>query len=219
MKSLNIVDQGLINYTEGLRLQKQLVQDRIDKKINDTLVLCEHSPVITLGRKSGKDEFLVPKKFLSDKKIDIFEIERGGEATYHGPGQMIGYPIIGLLDTTADIHKFLRSIETTLLFSLKEIGLKPVLRKGLTGIWIKKQDNFEKLAFIGISAKKWVTYHGFSVNIDCDLQPFSWIIPCGMKGAKITSIKECLGAGFTLKLKKEFKNKVIKNFKKIFHYA
>ena len=219
MRSLNIIDLGLVDYAEALKLQKQLVQDRIEKKICDTLILCEHDPVITLGRKSGSNEFLVPEEFLKKKKINIFEIERGGEATYHGPGQIVGYPIFGISDLDMDVHEFLRAIEEFLVLSLSDAGLKPCLRKGLTGVWVKKEKVFEKIAFIGISARKWVTYHGFSVNVNCNLEPFSWIIPCGINKARITSLAESINKDFVKNIKIEFKKILIKRIKEVFDYA
>lgn len=219
MRSLNIIDLGLIDYTEALKLQKQLVQDRIDKKMCDTLILCEHRPVITLGRKSGNNGFLVTKEFLKKKKIPVFEVERGGEATYHGPGQIVGYPIFGLNDLNMDVHEFLRAIEKFLVLSLNDAGVKPCLRKGLTGVWVREKKFFEKIAFIGISARKWVTYHGFSINIDCRLEPFSWIVPCGINEAKITSLKRSLKVNSAKDLKTEFKKILIKRIKEVFNYA
>jgi len=191
MKKIKILDLGLTDYLEAKRLQDELVNKRLSDEIPDTLVLCEHEPVITIGRKGGEKDLLVSEKFLSQKKIKVYHVERGGEATYHCPGQLVGYPIFNLKYIAMDLHGFLRDLEEVMINTLKETGISAERREGYTGVWVQAPGGPAKIAFIGISARKWVTYHGFSLNIDCDLAPFKWIVPCGIKDAKVTSIKAC----------------------------
>jgi len=213
---MEISDLGLIDYQEAKKIQDKMVEDRLSDRIPDTLVLCEHKPVITIGRKGGEKDLLVPEEFLSRKKIRVYHAERGGEATYHCPGQLVGYPIFNLRFLDADLHRFLRNLEKIIINTLKETEIDAQRREGYTGVWVPAPDGPAKIAFIGISARKWVTYHGFSLNIDCDLAPFEWIVPCGIKGGRITSVSECQSVRVSESEKEEIKQRIIKNFKKVF---
>jgi lipoate-protein ligase B len=217
MKKIRIIDSGLINYRDGIKLQKKIVQQRLKGEVPDTLILCEHYPVITIGRKGKKSDLLVSEKFLKEKKVGVFEIERGGEATCHCPGQLAGYPIFDLQHHEMDLHKFLRNIEEVIVNTLDEIGVKSCRREGYTGVWIYNGGEFKKIAFIGICASKWVTFHGFSLNVDCDLTPFSWIVPCGLKGIQITSVKETVQRAACSVNMEDIKKKIIENFAKVFN--
>lgn len=219
MGKFRIIDSGLINYQDGINLQKKIVQERLCEKIPDVLILCEHYPVITLGCKSSGKDLLVSDQFLREKGVEIYKTERGGEATYHCIGQLICYPIFDLHNYDMDLHKFLRNIEEVIISTIFEIGIEGKRREGYTGVWVSDDSGFEKIAFIGIACRKWVTFHGFSLNIDCDLTPFSWIVPCGLEGVKITSVKNFHNGeadkGFTVN---DIKPKVIENFRRIFEY-
>ena len=190
MNELRVIDKGVINYEDCRNLQKKIVQKRLCGEISDALILCEHYPVITIGRKGKPEDLLVSKKFLKEKEVGVYRVERGGEATYHCPGQLVGYPIFDLQYYGADLHKFLRNIEEVIINTLNEIGIKGCRQEGYTGVWVCNNGKFEKIAFIGISALKWITFHGFSLNVDCNLTPFSWIVPCGLDGVRVTSVEE-----------------------------
>ncbi|OIN96143.1 lipoyl(octanoyl) transferase [Candidatus Desantisbacteria bacterium CG1_02_38_46] len=217
MNNCEVIDPGLTNYKEARDLQKKIVQERLCKKIPDTLILCEHYPVITLGRKGKRKDLLVSEEFLNKNGIEIYPVERGGEATYHGPGQLVGYPIFDLRYHGMDLHKFLRKIEEVIIRTLSEIGIESCRRKGWTGVWIYRNNEFEKIAFIGIGVSKWVTFHGFSLNVNCDLTPFSWIVPCGLKGAHVASVKKVMSLVEHCSVR-EIKPKIIKNFRKVFDF-
>ena len=216
MNKCKVIDLGLSHYEEVRNLQEKIVEARLSKKIPDTLLLCEHYPAITLGRKKRKENLLVSDEFLKEKGIEIYQIERGGEATCHCPGQLVGYPIFDLRSHGMDLHNFLRKIEEVILNALSEIGIKGCKREGYTGVWFHNGSGFEKIAFIGIACRKWVSYHGFSLNIDCDLTPFSWIVPCGLEGVKITSVAECQSFRVSRNNMEKIKEKIIENFEKVF---
>ncbi len=227
MNKLEIIDAGLIKYPEGINLQSEVWQKRLQEQIPDTFILCEHYPVITIGRKGGKEDLLVPEKSLNERGVEVYQVERGGDTTYHCPGQLVGYPIFDLQCHGMDLHKFLRNIEEVIINALTDTGIESCRRKGYTGVWVCNNGEFEKIAFIGISASRWITFHGFSLNVDCDLTPFSWIVPCGLKGVRVTSVKEVsecqsvktVAAGFSLRefQIREIKKKIIENFTKVFN--
>lgn len=182
---------GLTQYADALAQQEELVRLRIQKKIPNTLILTEHHPIYTLGRRPESE-----KNILKTNHIPVFYTNRGGDITYHGPGQIVGYAIIDL-NQSRDLHAYLRLLEEVIIDSLSHIGLRSERRPGKTGIWI----NNKKIAAIGIAVKQWVTYHGFALNIDNDLTPFQDIIPCGIpqEEGSVTSIKqECPHASYTL---------------------
>jgi len=188
MKKLDVLDLGLRDYEEVWDLQKKLVYRRILNQIADTLILVEHPPVITLGRQGKEEDILVPRNYLSQRKISLFKIERGGKATFHGPGQLVAYPIINLVSDEKDIHKYLRNLEEVVIRLLKRVGAEGNRKREYTGVWVKDK----KIANIGIAVKRWVTYHGVALNVDVDLSYFSLIFPCGMDSRKVTSLKEVL---------------------------
>jgi len=216
MAEINVIDLGLADYEKAKRVQDELIEERLSGKIPDTLVLCEHNPVITIGRKGGKEDLLVSEEFLRRKKIRVYHVERGGEATYHCPGQLVGYPIFNLRFLDTDLHRFLRKLEEIIINTLKETGVDAQRREGYTGVWVPAPDGPAKIAFIGISARRWVTYHGFSLNVDCDLTPFEWIVPCGIKDAKVTSIKACQRVNVSTCQIKTIKETIIDNFNRVF---
>lgn len=174
-------------YEEALEKQLSIVQQRIEQKIPDTLIFNEHPPTYTLGnRKESPTHVLWDEAMIKQKGICIAKTNRGGDITYHGPGQLVGYVILDL-NYKKDLHAYLRKLEEVLIHSLKQIGLDPVRRSGKTGIWIQNR----KIAAIGIALRKWVTYHGFSLNINNDLTPFQGIVPCGIPSTEgsVTSLE------------------------------
>ncbi|HAA87684.1 MAG TPA: octanoyltransferase [Verrucomicrobiales bacterium] len=173
---------GRIPYSDGLEIQNRCVEDRYNNKIEDTLLLLEHDSVYTIGRTRDKSSL---KKNEPDLPYPVFETNRGGKATYHGPGQLVGYPILNLRSYQKDLHIYLRSLEKSLINACKECNIDATTRDGFTGVWCKNR----KIASIGVGVRHWVSMHGFAINVCGDLSPFNEIIPCGISGAEMTSIK------------------------------
>lgn len=185
---LDIRDFALTEYTAVWELQKSLVEQRLNDEIADTLLIGEHPPVITLGRGSHLQNLLNPN-------IPVVEIERGGDVTFHGPGQLIAYPIFKLEGQERDLHAFLRKLEEALILTLKDFGIQGEHNPGWTGVWAKDSESGRllKLASIGVAVKKWVTYHGLALNVGTDLRYFSQINPCGLESHVMTSIEALSG--------------------------
>jgi lipoate-protein ligase B len=172
-------------YGEALELQRRLAQARIDKVIDrDLLLLVEHPPVITLGRGFRAGSLSTPREYLAARGVEVFEIERGGDVTFHGPGQLVGYPIFDLNEHRLDLHWFLRRLEEALIVSLAEFGIRGDRRESYTGVWTSGR----KIASIGIHVKQWVTWHGFALNVTTDLSYFDLMVPCGIPDVVMTSI-------------------------------
>ncbi|MBI2072253.1 MAG: lipoyl(octanoyl) transferase LipB [Gemmatimonadetes bacterium] len=177
-------------YGEALALQRDLAQRRIDRSLDhDLLLLVEHPPVVTLGRGSHAEHLVAPKEFLAAKGVELFEVERGGDVTCHGPGQLVGYPIYDLTQHRRDLHWFLRALEECLIAALRDFGVAGERRDGYTGVWTGGR----KIASIGIHVKQWVTWHGFALNVMTDLSLFDLIVPCGIPDVAMTSIQKELG--------------------------
>jgi len=187
MNKVNLLDLGSKDYQEVWFLQNELVRKRIAREIEDTLILVEHFPVVTLGRQGKKEEILVSSEYLSQKGITVFCVDRGGKITFHGPGQLVVYPILNLTFAQKDIHWYIRSLEKVIIKLLIRLKIKGECKRGYTGVWVGE----EKIASIGIGVKKWVTYHGLALNVTTDLSYFSLINPCGL-GKKVTSITKIL---------------------------
>ena len=182
--SLDVRHLGLVPYAEALELQRSLADDRIAGRIPDTLLLLEHPPVITLGRGTKDASLPIDPAALKRRGIDVYEIERGGDVTYHGPGQLVGYPIIDLQQHKPDLHWYLRQLEATLIGALARFAIAAERREGYTGVWTSGR----KIASIGIHVRQWVTWHGFALNVTTDLSPFELIVPCGIQGVEMTSV-------------------------------
>ncbi|MCX5709252.1 MAG: lipoyl(octanoyl) transferase LipB [Candidatus Omnitrophica bacterium] len=194
-----IFDLGLIDFRPALEFQKQLFERVKNGKISHGLILCRHKPVITLGRNAPRKNILVPEEELKKRGIDLFEIERGGDVTYHGPGQLTVYPIFNLDKIKKDIHLFLRNLEERIGAALNILEIPAVTRENLTGVWV----NDKKIASIGIAVRNWVTFHGFTLNVKSDdLKNFSLIRPCGMD-IMMTSVEDELGRKVNFKRVKE----------------
>ncbi|MFQ5986193.1 MAG: lipoyl(octanoyl) transferase LipB [Thermoplasmata archaeon] len=176
-----VLDLGPRDYGETWELQKRLVAERLNGYISDTLLLVEHPPVYTVGRRGGADD-------IDDPDIPVYHVERGGEVTYHGPGQLVGYPIMGLPKGKLGIKAFIQSLEEILIRTVKNFRI-PGERGIHAGLWVGPK----KLASIGVAIKHHVTYHGFALNVNNDLAPFLRVSPCGLDGSTLTSITEVLG--------------------------
>lgn len=208
-----IVDLGLCDFERSFIIQKRLHQMRVEAKIPDTIILVEHLPVITFGKGSNSTNLLVSTDTLQRKGIKIYHIERGGDVTFHGPGQLVGYPIFHIKEALAGIRAMIEKLELTLILSLNEFGIKAVAKPKLVGVWVGD----EKIASIGIAIKKWVTFHGFALNVNTDLSFFDLIRPCGLKNVKMTSMEKILGKKINLnQVKEQIKFNLEKVFSKKF---
>jgi lipoyl(octanoyl) transferase len=175
-----------MGYDEALELQRSVARDRIGGAIpQDVLLLVEHPPVVTLGRSSKQKNMISSPEVLASRGVELFEVERGGDVTFHGPGQLVGYPIIDLKRHRQDLHWFLRSVEEGLIRTLAEYGIPGERNTGYTGVWTRGR----KIASIGVHARDWVTWHGFALNVTTDLSYFDFIVPCGIEGVTMTSIE------------------------------
>ena len=172
-------------YAEALELQRSIARDRISGAISqDVLLLMEHPPVVTLGRSSKEKNLTASPEFLQSRGVELFEVERGGDVTFHGPGQLVGYPIIDLKRHRQDLHWYLRSLELALINTLADYGIPGERNTSYTGVWTRGK----KIASIGVHARDWVTWHGFALNVTTELSYFNLIVPCGIDGVVMTSI-------------------------------
>jgi lipoyl(octanoyl) transferase len=187
---LLVVGLGRMNYEDALQLQRRLAHARIDGILeNDVLLLLEHPPVVTLGRGSHLQHLTATSGQLTARGVTVHDIDRGGDVTFHGPGQLVGYPIYHLEEHRPDLHWYLRALEGALIRALDDFGIPGHRRDGLTGVWTQNR----KIASIGIHVKKWVTWHGFALNVLTDLSYFDLIVPCGIQGVVMTSVQRELG--------------------------
>jgi lipoyl(octanoyl) transferase len=213
-KSCQIIDLGLIGYAEAYALQKRVVAARKLDVIGDVLLLCEHTPVITQGRNGKREHLLVSENVLRQRNVEFYESSRGGDVTYHGPGQLVGYPILQLGAIRKDVVWYVRMLEEVMIRASAEFGICAGREEGKTGIWVAGEDKeftqsaqrtqnsqseqqitAEKLGAIGVHISQWVTSHGFAYNVATDLRNFDLIVPCGIAGRKATSLEKLLGRG------------------------
>ena len=182
---LTVLDLGRRPYGEVLELQRALCRQRMAGELQeDLLLLVEHDPVITLGRGTRPSSLLLPPAELARRGFEVAEVERGGDVTYHGPGQLVGYPILDLREHREDLHWYLRQLEGALIAALAALGVAAERSPGLTGVWTQGR----KIASLGIHVKQWVTFHGFALNVSTDLRAFEAIVPCGIEGVVMTSV-------------------------------
>jgi lipoyl(octanoyl) transferase len=187
------VDLGLIGYAEAWELQKRIVAARKANAIEDVLLLCEHPHVITLGRNGKRENLLVSEHVLRQKGVELHATDRGGDITYHGPGQIVGYPILNLSAIRRDLVWYVRMLEEPMIRATAEFGITAGREPGKTGVWAKSGRANEKLAAIGVHISRWVTSHGFAYNVSTDLRYFDLIVPCGIADRKATSLEKLLG--------------------------
>ena len=211
-RNLTYRNLGLIDYQEAWDLQRIIFNQVVDKEIQDTLILLEHPHTYTLGKVADKKNLVGGKDYLEKNKISVFEIDRGGDITYHGPGQIVGYPIIKLEDWEKDTHKYLRALEEVIIMTCKNYGLDAGRNPKYTGVWIGNR----KIAAIGVKISRWVTMHGFAFNVNTDLSLFNGIIPCGISDKEVTSLRKEL-AKKEINIS-EVKTILLENFKKVFGY-
>jgi lipoate-protein ligase B len=190
MKPLNVFNLGLQPYQSVLELQHRMVAARRSGKIGDTLLLLQHPPVITLGRRGNENNILVSREWLEERGIQVHRVERGGDVTYHGPGQLVGYPIMDLAQHRPDVGWYMHSLEETLIRTLADFGIAATRYPGNIGVWL---DEHTKIASLGVRIENWITYHGFALNVAPDVSHFQLIVPCGLAHKEITSMEKALG--------------------------
>ena len=186
---LTVSDLGLAGYEEALALQRSLREARIEGRVSDSVLLLEHPPTITFGRRSRPEELLASRKVLESQGVHLAEVERGGKITYHGPGQLVGYPIVSLRDLGISVPRYVFVLEQAMIDYLEAVGLEASRRKGFPGVWVKGR----KIGAVGVHLKRWVSIHGFALNVAPDLGPFQAIVPCGIDDAEVTSVAAELG--------------------------
>jgi len=225
-KNIQLQHLGLKDYKETWDYQEQLFKSVLDLKIRNRredleietpnyLLLVEHPHVYTLGKSGKPEHLLLSETQLEEKNASFYKINRGGDITYHGPGQLVGYPILDLDNFFTDIHKYLRFLEECIILTLREYGLKPGRSKGETGVWLDVGTPFaRKICALGVRASRWVTMHGFALNVNADLGYFDHIVPCGIRGKAVTSLNVELGRREIPM--KEVEEKLLKHFAEVF---
>ena len=193
LKKCLTIDLGLIGYAEAYALQKRVVTARKAGAIEDVLLFCEHPHVITLGRSGKRENLLASEHLLRQKGVEFHASDRGGDITYHGPGQIVGYPILNLGAIRRDVVWYVRTLEEAMIGASAEVGINAERVAGKTGIWVRTGNAEEKLAAIGVHISRWITSHGFAYNVSTDLRNFDLIVPCGIADCKATSLEKLLG--------------------------
>ena len=192
MTTCLITDLGLVSYADASSLQQRLAAARKSGLIDDVFLLCEHPHVITLGRNANRQNLLASEHVLRQKAVELHATNRGGDVTYHGPGQIVGYPILNLAGIKRDVGWYVRTLEEAMIRASADFGATAYRVPGKTGIWVQAGASEEKLAAIGVHISRWVTSHGFAYNVSTDLRYFDLIVPCGIADRKATSLEKLL---------------------------
>lgn len=218
MRPLLTTDLGFLSWSDAYALQQRLVAARKAGAIDDVLLFCEHPHVLTLGRNASQKNLLASEHVLRQKNVELRETNRGGDITYHGPGQVVGYPILNLDLIRRDVHWYVRTLEEVMIRASADFGISAYRIPGKTGIWIQPPGNIpeEKLAAIGVHISRWVTSHGFAYNVSTDLRYFDLIIPCGIADRKATSLEKLLHRSVSLQ---EVRPRLIQHFAQLFSFA
>ena len=195
MRTVALCPLGRTRYADTWKLQQQVFDLKRRGAIGDVLIVNEHEHVYTIGKAGDDDHLLASDEELRQGGVEVFHIDRGGDITYHGPGQLVGYPILDLNTYGADIHRYLRGLEEVLIIALKDFGIIGVREDGMTGVWVKG----EKIAALGVKVSRWITMHGFALNVNTDLTMFGRIIPCGIFHKGVTSMERLLGVPVSMK--------------------
>jgi lipoyl(octanoyl) transferase len=188
-RRLDVRRLGRVRYSDALELQARLVEDRKAGRVPDTLLLLEHDPVFTLGRNARPENVLLAHEALRARGFDVFEVGRGGDVTYHGPGQAVAYPILDLAPDRCDVHRYVRDLEEVMIRACADYGVAAGRIRGLTGAWVGDM----KVGAIGVRLSRWVTSHGFALNVSTDLDPFGLIVPCGITSRGVTTLERASG--------------------------
>jgi lipoyl(octanoyl) transferase len=200
---------GLVDYAAALEVQRERVAQRKAGTIPDTLLLLEHPHVYTLGRNARQENMLVSAEWLASRGVQVFQTDRGGDVTYHGPGQLVGYPILDLTQHRRDISWYMRSLEEVFIRTAQDYGIEAGRSEGAAGVWVGD----DKLAAMGVHLSRWVTSHGFALNVNTDLRFFEWIVPCGLHGKGVTSLAKLLGRQVEME---EVAARVVEHFGAVF---
>ncbi|HEY6435623.1 MAG TPA: lipoyl(octanoyl) transferase LipB [Ignavibacteriaceae bacterium] len=211
-KILTYCDLGFIDYKEAWDLQKEIFSKRVSGEVEDFLLLLEHPNTYTLGKTADKENLKGSEDYLNENRISVYDIDRGGDITYHGPGQIVGYPIVDLNNWFKDTHKYLRALEEVIIKTCAEFNLSCERNSKYTGVWLDDK----KIAAIGIKVSRWITMHGFALNVNTDLSLFNGIIPCGIQDKSVTSLSKELNRTIDIQ---EVKEKLLRNFKEVFGYS
>jgi lipoyl(octanoyl) transferase len=204
---------GRVEYADGLELQRRFAEARASDGAPDNLFLLEHSPVITLGRKATPGNILLSKAALAQQGVELFETDRGGDVTYHGPGQLVGYPILRLPEGRQDVRRYVRDIEEVVLRVLGSYGIDGEREPRWPGVWVRRPTGLEKVAAVGVHLSRWVTRHGFALNVSTNLSHFGLIVPCGIREAGVTSMERLLGRRVPLE---EVAERIAQTFSEVF---
>jgi lipoyl(octanoyl) transferase len=208
-----VVDQGLIPYGPACELQRRLVHARKAGAIPDVLLLCEHPHVITLGRNGTRNHLQASDALLEKMSVEFHSSDRGGDITYHGPGQIVGYPILDLTGHRRDIGWYVRELEEAMIRATADFGLAAKRLEGQHGAWLKTPSGDEKLGALGVHLSRWVTSHGFAYNVSTDLRYFDLIIPCGIAGKGVTSLQRALGRAVSIS---DARDRLVEQFGAVF---
>ena len=202
---IEVLDSGNLAYAEGLKLQDSIHNQVLNGEKQPTLILCEHKHVYTFGKSADKSNLLINRDFLETINAEVFETDRGGDITYHGPGQLVGYPIINLAKHNIGVRQYVELLESALIDALANFGIRAYQIPKLVGIWVGEKDEIKrKIGAIGIRVKNGVSMHGFALNVNSDLSYFNHIVPCGITDKSVTSIYEELGKDLWTEFKQEF---------------
>ncbi|MGC2276585.1 MAG: lipoyl(octanoyl) transferase LipB [Candidatus Binatus sp.] len=205
-RRITVAELGVVDYDDAVAVQTAMLGARIEGRVGDTLLMMEHPHVFTLGR--GADErFIVGNR----ERVPVRRVSRGGEVTYHGPGQLIGYPILKLEGRERDVTKYLRSLEAAMIDAIAKFGIEASRREGMTGVWVGAR----KIASIGVGIRRWTTWHGFALNVSTDLSYFDSIVPCGIEGCRMTSVCELTKRAVTVR---EFAGVMRESFARVFNF-
>jgi lipoate-protein ligase B len=205
-RQIAVAELGVVDYDDALELQTAMLTARLDGRVGDTLLLMEHPHVFTLGR--GADERFIVGNHAG---VPIRRVSRGGQVTYHGPGQLIGYPILKLEGRDRDVMKYLRSLEAAMIDALAKFGIDAVRRDEMTGVWVGAR----KIASIGVGIRRWTTWHGFALNVSTELSYFDSIVPCGIEGCRMTSVSQLTNRAVSVR---EFAEVMRESFRRVFNY-
>ena len=206
---LHVEQLGLVDYAAALELQSERVEQRKAGAIPDTLLLLEHPHVYTLGRNARQENILASPEWLASRGAQVFHTDRGGDVTYHGPGQLVGYPILDLTQHRRDISWYMRSLEEVFIRTARDWGIEAGRSPGAAGVWVGN----DKLAAMGVHLSRWVTSHGFALNVNTDLRYFEWIVPCGLRDKGVTSLCKLLGRAVEME---EVTELVVEHFSEVF---
>lgn len=210
VRTCGVVNLGTTEYSRACELQKSTVKARLERRIPDLLLFTEHNHVYTIGRAGSYAHLLADEQTLRRRGVAVFETDRGGDITYHGPGQLVGYPILDLREHYCDVHRYMRDLEEVLIRTVSDYGLNATRRSGLTGVWVDDA----KIAALGVKISRWITFHGFALNVSTDLSFFKGIVPCGIQQCAVTSLALLCGSMPDLE---EVARGVVEHFCEVFH--